>query len=135
MPLVYTPGDNEWTDCHRVNNGAYDPLDRLAAVRKTFFPRPGFTLGPPMRVDSQAGTQAGTRQLTDTFQNARLPRDRAVVVVTQADMFDPTVASPAPSDYSAFTPLVKMLIEQANAFGGSATPLVFERLPFVHPAF
>jgi hypothetical protein len=21
-PLVYTPGDNEWTDCHRANNGA-----------------------------------------------------------------------------------------------------------------
>ena len=20
-PLVYTPGDNEWTDCHRPNNG------------------------------------------------------------------------------------------------------------------
>ncbi len=20
-PVVYTPGDNEWTDCHRVNNG------------------------------------------------------------------------------------------------------------------
>src|SRR5437867_171016 len=25
-PLVYTPGDNEWTDCHRLNNGGYDPL-------------------------------------------------------------------------------------------------------------
>src|SRR6476620_4063558 len=22
-PFVYTPGDNEWTDCHRTNNGAY----------------------------------------------------------------------------------------------------------------
>ena len=22
-PFVYTPGDNEWTDCHRANNGAY----------------------------------------------------------------------------------------------------------------
>ena len=32
-PVVYTPGDNEWTDCHRVNNGGYDPLERLAAVR------------------------------------------------------------------------------------------------------
>jgi hypothetical protein len=20
-PLIYTPGDNEWTDCHRKNNG------------------------------------------------------------------------------------------------------------------
>jgi len=22
QPLVYVPGDNEWTDCHRNNNGA-----------------------------------------------------------------------------------------------------------------
>ena len=32
-PLVYTPGDNEWTDCHRLNNGGYNPLERLAKVR------------------------------------------------------------------------------------------------------
>ncbi|MFM9920192.1 hypothetical protein [Lacisediminihabitans sp. H27-G8] len=168
LPLVYTPGDNEWTDCHRANNGAYNPLERLAAVRKTFFPRPGVTLGAPMRVDSQARsgfpenvdfrkndisftavnipgsdnsllpwsglgqttptpeqvaevqarTQADIRQLTETFQDARRHHDRAVVVMTQADMFDPTGTDPAPSDYAAFTPLVKTLIEQANTFGG-----------------
>ena len=44
-PLVYTPGDNEWTDCHRVSNGAYNPLERLDAVRETFFSDPGVTLG------------------------------------------------------------------------------------------
>lgn len=35
--LIYTPGDNEWTDCMRTNNGAFDPLDRLSLVRKTLF--------------------------------------------------------------------------------------------------
>jgi hypothetical protein len=55
LPLVYTPGDNEWTDCHRTNNGTYDPLERLAAIRRTFFPTAGQTLGAhPMTVDSQA---------------------------------------------------------------------------------
>ena len=44
-PLVYTPGDNEWTDCHRANNGAYDPLERLAVLRAMFFPVPGLALG------------------------------------------------------------------------------------------
>jgi hypothetical protein len=44
-PLVYTPGDNEWTDCHRPNNGGYDPLERLTAVRQVFFAEPGTTLG------------------------------------------------------------------------------------------
>ncbi len=54
-PLVYTPGDNEWTDCHRANNGAFAPLDRLGLDRSTFFPRTGVTLGQnPMKVTSQA---------------------------------------------------------------------------------
>lgn len=53
-PVVYTPGDNEWTDCHRANNGAYDPLERLGAVRSTFFSNPGTTLGRhPKRVQYQ----------------------------------------------------------------------------------
>ncbi len=37
-PFIYIPGDNEWTDCHRENNGAYDPLERLAKLRGMFFP-------------------------------------------------------------------------------------------------
>jgi hypothetical protein len=36
-PLIYVPGDNEWTDCHRRSNGAYDPLERLAKLRELFF--------------------------------------------------------------------------------------------------
>jgi hypothetical protein len=44
-PLVYTPGDNEWTDCHRANNGAYNPVERLGVIRDLFFSHPGRTLG------------------------------------------------------------------------------------------
>lgn len=36
-PTIYSLGDNEWTDCHRTNNGSYDPLERLTFLRKTFF--------------------------------------------------------------------------------------------------
>ena len=36
-PLVYVPGDNEWTDCHRFSNGSYDPLERLGKLRELFF--------------------------------------------------------------------------------------------------
>jgi hypothetical protein len=36
-PLVYVPGDNEWTDCHRINNGGYNALERLAFLRQTMF--------------------------------------------------------------------------------------------------
>jgi hypothetical protein len=59
-PFVYTPGDNEWTDCHKkkegngvVGSGA--PLNELAAVRNLFFANPGLTLGQlPKKVESQA---------------------------------------------------------------------------------
>ncbi|NKN33253.1 metallophosphoesterase [Marichromatium bheemlicum] len=37
VPVVYTPGDNEWTDCHRFFAGGHDPLQRLAQVRARFF--------------------------------------------------------------------------------------------------
>jgi hypothetical protein len=48
-PLVYTPGDNEWTDCHRSNNGKYDPLERLEALRDVFYAEPARTLGGEQR--------------------------------------------------------------------------------------
>ena len=54
-PLVYTPGDNEWTDCHRLNNGAYNPLERLAKLRALFFAKPGTTLGGRAHVRPQPG--------------------------------------------------------------------------------
>ncbi len=76
IPLVYVPGDNEWTDCHKVKEGggAYnaatanidyvtkdggsyaqgDPLANLTLIRSLFFPVPGKSLGTAMTVHSQA---------------------------------------------------------------------------------
>lgn len=166
-PLVYTPGDNEWTDCHRPNNGGYDPLERLDAIREVFVDRPGTSLGQrPTRLVAQtragypenvryrrAGvsfalphvvgsnnglapwtgnttaspeqtaevlgrTAAAIELIRDTFASARQHRDRAVVVMTQADMFDPTVADPQYAAYYAFTPIVRALAEESAAFRG-----------------
>lgn len=36
-PLVFVPGDNEWTDCRRFLAGRYNPLERLARLRALFF--------------------------------------------------------------------------------------------------
>ncbi len=59
QPLVYTIGDNEWTDCHREKAGKYDPLERLAKVREMFFADPGKSQGKaPMAVESQSKTMA-----------------------------------------------------------------------------
>jgi hypothetical protein len=36
-PLVFVPGDNEWADCHGLQAGGYEPLERLAKLRELFF--------------------------------------------------------------------------------------------------
>ena len=38
--MVYVPGDNEWTDCHRNNNGKYNNLERLNHIRQVMFVSP-----------------------------------------------------------------------------------------------
>jgi hypothetical protein len=36
VPLVFVPGDNDWTDCHLTAAGGRDPLERLAKLRALF---------------------------------------------------------------------------------------------------
>ena len=36
-PFIYTPGDNEWTDCHEPTVKGGDPLERLVKLRSVFF--------------------------------------------------------------------------------------------------
>jgi hypothetical protein len=53
-PLVYTPGDNEWTDCHHSPTDPRNPVERLGFLRAEFFFAPGTTLGiQPRRVLTQ----------------------------------------------------------------------------------
>jgi hypothetical protein len=55
-PVVYTPGDNEWSDCHKSKQfSSGHPLRELASVRDLFFSRPGVTLG---RHDRKVFSQA-----------------------------------------------------------------------------
>jgi PKD repeat protein len=61
-PFVYTPGDNEWTDCSGATSGAGDPLARLATVRQVFFPTVGRTMGKsPISVTAQSGYPENVR--------------------------------------------------------------------------
>lgn len=166
-PLVYTPGDNEWTDCHRPSAGPYNPLERLAAIREVFFPRPGWTLGQhSVRVTSGVGTghpenvtyrragvafaavhivgsnngmapwtgstaptpeqaaevrgrtAATVQSIHDTFDKARRNHNKAVALLTQADMFDPTVKDAAFADYDAFQPIVRTIADESARFSG-----------------
>ena len=43
-PLIFTPGDNEWTDCWRGPAGGHDPVERKSAV-VSLFTAPGESIG------------------------------------------------------------------------------------------
>ena len=43
-PAMFTPGDNDWTDCDRPSNGAYSSVERLDHERQLFFST-SFSLG------------------------------------------------------------------------------------------
>jgi hypothetical protein len=58
-PLVYTPGDNEWTDCRHKSNGAADPLERLARLREVFFGSRGHLGGGTLQTVGEASPAPG----------------------------------------------------------------------------
>lgn len=162
-PLVYTPGDNEWADCHSARIGKANPLQRLAAIRSVFFPRGGRTLGQnPISVTAQSGykenvmfatgrltistlhivgsendlrpwsglgfTNATTEQVAEekarvnaavaqirsAFATAKAKNSRAVVLMTQADMFAPGTQY---SGYrNAYQSIVRAIASESKAF-------------------
>ncbi|HEX7926896.1 MAG TPA: hypothetical protein VF678_04835, partial [bacterium] len=70
-PFIYTPGDNEWTDCHRAKSGMQPPA-ALQAVREVFFPNPRQSLGKrAMKLQSQADSPA----YATFIENARWMRE------------------------------------------------------------
>jgi hypothetical protein len=44
-PVIYSPGDNEWTDCWEPGSGSFAPRERLTSLRKIFFADPRQSLG------------------------------------------------------------------------------------------
>ena len=104
-PVIYTPGDNEWTDCHRRS---FRPLERLERIRATYFKNPTRSIaGPAMAVESQSANPAwkefvenvrwrrggflfvtthivGSSNATSRFQSRTAADDSAVVRRTAA---------------------------------------------------
>ncbi|MGH8264335.1 MAG: metallophosphoesterase [Steroidobacteraceae bacterium] len=175
-PVVYTPGDNEWADCHKskqFSSGA--PLKELSSVRSLFFSQPGRTLGrqvkqvssqtdyfdPAFPADSQfvenlmwmdsrvvfatmnipggsnddaspwSGTfadpaaqaqeatdrrAANLRWLQTAFDQARSALARAVVLIVQADMWDPEALAAGGAGLGNYTPFVAKLADLSLQF-------------------
>lgn len=56
--VVYSVGDNEWTDCHRRSAGGFDPIERLDHVRRAHFTQPQSLGQKPMAITRQPDVMA-----------------------------------------------------------------------------
>jgi hypothetical protein len=66
-PAIFTPGDNDWTDCDRPSNGGYSSRERLDHERRVFFSTP-FSLGAhPLRQEVQSHYGVPWRQWPDSL--------------------------------------------------------------------
>jgi hypothetical protein len=189
-PLIYTPGDNEWTDCHKSGEGGHvyldsptnsqpvdyaagDPVANLELIRSIFFANPGYSLGgrkkqvltqardvdpaypedavyvenvmweqsrvlfvalnipggsnndadpwfgaPVTSAQTQERLQrtaADLRWLAAAFARAQQDGVEAVVIMTQADMWD--LDGKTPAHLVNYDPLVSSIASHTRTFG------------------
>jgi hypothetical protein len=71
-PAMFTPGDNDWTDCDRPSNGGFSSLERLDFERALFF-NTRFSLGQHrMRQEVQTASAClGVNGLVPCVENRR----------------------------------------------------------------
>lgn len=130
VPVVYTPGDNEWADCHAPNAGAYDPLERLERLREIYFDDPSSSLGAvPMPVTSQAKDAA----FSEFPENVRWTRGGFVFATLHVvGSFDATAQFPGRDHRhdqevarrsEAALAWVDAVFQEARAIGASAIVL------------
>jgi hypothetical protein len=76
---------------------------------------------PEQQAEVDHRTKAVLDQVRDTFKDATRRNDRAVVLMTQADMFDPSLLDAAtanPDSVSGFREIVRTITEETNRFDG-----------------
>ena len=142
-PLVYTPGDNEWSDCHKKKEGGGvynavtgqidyvkdsdgnlvdyaggNPVDNLALVRSIFFANPGHTLGGgQLKVLSQAQVDNHAHPTDGQYvENVIWQRDGILFVSVNVPGGSNNDADPW---YSAPTASPQQTTEAANRTGAA----------------
>lgn len=134
-PVIYTPGDNEWYDCWEPRVGGYDPLERLAHLRRTFYDNPARSRGrKPIALASQPGYPENARwqQHGITFAT--------VHIIGSANGRKPfPKRTPAYDDEwrnrtAAAAAWVREAFEAARASNASAVVIAFHANPFFKDA-
>ncbi len=92
-PVIVTPGDNDWSDCHHMKPSV-DPLARLAAVRQVLFPNDR-TLG---RRSFSLARQGEQRSFSKFVENARWVHGDIVFITLHTVGFNNNLGSTPEGD-------------------------------------
>jgi hypothetical protein len=137
QPVVYSIGDNEWTDCHRSVK-SLRPSESLGEVRKLAFSRPGWSLGKrPMKVRSQANLMP---QFATFVENQRFSKKGVVFIIPHVVGSQNGLDSPDPAAVQEFTARSAANVAWINdgfrvaaQTGARAVVIAFQANPYNRP--
>ena len=124
-PAVFTPGDNDWTDCDRPSNGGFNSLERLDHERQVFFSTP-FSQGQH-RIRQQVQTNLlclGVSGLVPCVENRRwsLGDVTYATLNIQGSCNNLCDTHPSVPEFEAPQPR-QHRVDAGNVRGGHASPL------------
>lgn len=105
-PAMFTPGDNDWTDCDRPSNGSFNSLERLDYQRKVFFST-SYSFGKErLKQDVQSGAPyclGATGDSVPCVENRRWVVGNVVYVTlnVQGSCNNLCDVAPNPAEYAA----------------------------------
>lgn len=129
VPILYTPGDNEWTDCHRAGAGGYEPLERLSVLRLLYYGDPAVLRLHELEVSRR----------DDSYpENYWFIRDGVAFATVHVvgshnnqDSADPAAASEVAARSDANRRNLRAAVEAANAADAAAFVLLFHANPWL----
>jgi hypothetical protein len=130
-PVIYSPGDNEWTDCR---GSGHPPLERLGRLRQLFFARPGHSLGGrTLAVDTQAQRPEFAAFVENTrWHHAGITFCTVHLVGSKNGHRNPGAADAAEADRrtAAAAAWLRETFAEAQARGAGAVVVAFHAYPF-----
>ncbi|SEK05414.1 hypothetical protein [Paraburkholderia diazotrophica] len=136
-PAMFTPGDNDWTDCDRASNGAFSSRERLDHERQLFFSSP-WSLGQrPILQEVQTDKLCldSNSHLVSCVENRRWMVNGVVYATLniQGSCNNLCDTSPDPAEYAARNHAdivwMRQTFDEAKARGASAIMFISQADP------
>ncbi len=133
---MFTPGDNDWTDCDRASNGGYNSRERLDHERQVFFSTP-YSLGTdPLKQEVQTTPDClGVDGPTPCVENRRwtVKNVTYATVNVQGSCNNLCDTAPDPAEYAARNAAdiawLQQTFDEAKADGSAAVMLIGQADP------